>query len=116
MNILWLTWKDHLHPDAGGAEVVLRELSERLVADGHQVTWLTCGYAGAAGEEMVHGVRIIRVGMSRYSHPLIALTHYVRRLRHDFDIVIEVVNTAPYFSVFFNRTKQRYLFYHQMAR
>jgi glycosyltransferase involved in cell wall biosynthesis len=116
VNILWLTWKDHLHPDAGGAEVVLRELTERLVAEGHQVTWLTCGYAGAASDEIINGVRIIRVGMSRYSHPLRALWHYVSRLQRDFDIVVEVVNTAPYFSVFFNRAKQRFLFYHQLAR
>jgi hypothetical protein len=40
MKILWFTWKDNNHPDAGGAEVVLNELSKRLVAEGHAVTWL----------------------------------------------------------------------------
>ena len=116
-NILWLTWKDCMHPGAGGAEVVLRELSRRLVREGHSVTWLTCGYDGAAGEETIDGIRVIRIGATRYTHPLRALVYYVRRLRSAFDIVIEVVNTAPYFGVFFgHKNVRRFLFYHQLAR
>jgi glycosyltransferase involved in cell wall biosynthesis len=116
MKILWLTWKDHTHPGAGGAEVVLRELSERLVAAGHEVTWLTCGYPGAAVRERLNGIDVIRVGSNRYIHPLQALLYFARRLRGQFDIVIEVVNTAPYFGVFFAGHAKKYLFYHQLAR
>lgn len=116
MNILWLTWKDHRHPTAGGAEVVLRELSRRLIREGHHVTWLTCGYGDAAPRERIDGIDIIRVGTNRYAHSFQALAHYVRRLRGKFDIVIEVVNTAPYFSVFFGKQARRFLFYHQLAR
>ncbi len=54
MNILWLTWKDYTHPLAGGAEVVLRELSRRLVADGHKVTFLTARHAGSAQRRWDH--------------------------------------------------------------
>lgn len=115
-KILWLTWKDYLHPEAGGAEVVLRELSQRLIAEGHEVTWLTCGYPGATARERLHGVDIIRIGRNRYLHSLQALNHYVRHLRNTFDVVIEVVNTAPYFGVFFGRKSRRFLFYHQLAR
>lgn len=116
MNILWLTWKDHTHPAAGGAEIVLRELSQRLVADGHNVTWLTCGYARNSRRETVDGIEIIRVGRNRYAHSVRALSYYFRKLRGKFDIVIEVVNTAPYFSVFFGKKSRRFLFYHQLAR
>jgi len=116
MKILWLNWKDRGHPAAGGAEVVLWELSKRLVAEGHEVTLLTCGYAGAVGREVVDGITVIRVGASRYAHSFQALLHYIRRLRNRFDIVIEVVNTAPYFSVFFGKKSRRLLFYHQLAR
>lgn len=115
MRILWLTWKDHKHPTAGGAEVVLRELSRRLIDDGHSVTWLTCGYKGNSKIENVDGINIIRVGRNRYVHSLQAFTYYARKLRGKFDIVIEVVNTAPYFSVFFGKKSQRFLFYHQLA-
>lgn len=116
MKILWLNWKDRGHPGAGGAEVVLWELAQRMVTAGHQVTLLTCGYAGASSIEQVDGIDIIRVGKNRYAHPFQALMHYARRLRGKFDIVIEVVNTAPYFGVFFGRNTKRFLFYHQLAR
>ena len=40
MKILWFTWKDMKNPYAGGAEVVNEQLAKRLVADGHEVTFL----------------------------------------------------------------------------
>jgi glycosyltransferase involved in cell wall biosynthesis len=115
-RILWLTWKDYTHPQAGGAEVVLRELSKRLVADGHRVTYLTVRHPGAAARETLDGIEVIRVGRNRYLHPLQALTHYVLFMRGKFDVVIEVVNTAPYFGVFFAGGARTFLFYHQLAR
>lgn len=116
MNILWLSWKDHQHPLAGGAEVVLRELSKRLIADGHTVTILTAEYGNESRTTTLDGLTIIRIGRSRYLHSFQALTHYLRRLRNKFDVVIEVVNTAPYFSALFGGTAQTYLFYHQLAK
>lgn len=116
MRVLWLTWKDHAHPTAGGAEVVMRELSRRLKRDGHEVTLLTCGYTNATQRENIGGIEIIRIGTNRYAHPFQALAHYLRFLRGKFDIVIEVVNTAPYFSAFFDKKARRFLFYHQLAR
>lgn len=118
MKILWLTWKDHLHPDAGGAEVVLRELTRRLQGDGHEVTWLTCAYSGSGSLEgtLLDGVHIVRVGGNRYVHNFLALAHYIRHMRNRFDVVIEVVNTSPYFGVFFGRKTKRFLLYHQLAR
>lgn len=115
-SFLWLTWKDHKHPDAGGAEVVLNELSHRLIADGHEVTWLTASYGGATKFDDYDGIHIIRVGENRMVHPFQALAYYARRMRNKFDYVIEVVNTSPYFSVFFGKKSKRFLFYHQMAR
>ncbi|MEK7153191.1 MAG: glycosyltransferase family 4 protein, partial [Patescibacteria group bacterium] len=41
---------------------------------------------------------------------------YARRLRNAFDMVIEEVNAAPYFSVFFGKRAQRFLFYHHLER
>lgn len=116
MNILWLTWKDYTHPLAGGAEVVLRELSKRLVADGHKVTYLTAKYPGAPAHEMLDGIEVIRVGRNRYLHSFQALGYYVRHLRGKYDVVVEVVNTAPYFGVLFKGRGKAFLFYHQLAR
>ncbi len=117
MKILWLTWKDQFHPEAGGAEVVCRELTKRLIADGHTVTLLTCGYAGAQRREERGNLKTIRVGMSRYLHPFQASAYFIRHLRHSFDIIIEEVNAgAPYFSVVFDKKARRFLLYHQLAR
>jgi glycosyltransferase involved in cell wall biosynthesis len=116
MKILWLTWKDYTHPQAGGAEIVLRELSARLVAEGHQVTYLTVRHKGSAAREMLDGIEVIRVGSNRYMHPFQALAYYLRHLRDRYDVVIEVVNTVPYFSALFKGRAQVFVFYHQMAR
>lgn len=115
MRLLWLTWKDHGHPAAGGAEVVTRELTRRFAREGHEVTILTCGYEGAVRRETCEGVEIIRVGSSRYLHPFQALIYYLMHLRNKFDVVIEEVNAAPYFSVFFGKQSRRFLFYHHLS-
>lgn len=116
MNILWLSWKDSKHPLAGGAEVVMHELSKRMVADGHQVTVLTARYSGSEHQDVIDGIKIIRVGNNRYVHSFAALKYYRQNLRNKYDLVIEAVNTAPYFSPFSKDSATRVLFYHQLAR
>ncbi|HJQ08774.1 MAG TPA: glycosyltransferase family 4 protein [Candidatus Saccharimonadales bacterium] len=116
MNILWLAWKDYIAPGSGGAEVVLRELIKRQVAEGHNVTLLTSGMPGAAAYESRDGIEIIRVGNNRYAHPFQALLYYLRHLRGKYDVIIETVNTAPYFSLFFRGQAKAYALYHQLAR
>jgi glycosyltransferase involved in cell wall biosynthesis len=116
MKFLWLTWKDYTHPQAGGAEVVLRELSKRLVAEGHQVTFLTVRHPGSAKREIMDGIEIIRVGTNRYAHPFQALAYYLKHMRNQYDVIVEVVNTVPYFSTLFKGKAKPILFYHQLAR
>jgi glycosyltransferase involved in cell wall biosynthesis len=116
MNILWMTWKDYTHPGKGGAEIVLRELSQRLVKEGHQVTFLTVRHPGSKAREVMDGIEIIRVGTSRYVHPIQAMGYYLRHMRNKYDIIVEVVNTAPYFTALFKGNSQAVVFYHQLAR
>ncbi len=116
MNILWLAWKDYTHPDRGGAEVVLRELMQRQVAEGHHVTLLTAQHAGSAARETLDGIEVIRVGSNRYTHPFQALWYYLRHLRGKYDLLIETVNTAPYFSLLFRGKTKGVALYHQLAR
>jgi glycosyltransferase involved in cell wall biosynthesis len=116
MNILWFTWKDYTHPQAGGAETVLRELSSRLVAEGHHVSFLTVRHPGSAAHEIMDGIEVIRIGTNRYLHPFQALAYYLKNMRNKYDAVIEVVNTAPYFGALFKGTAKGYVFCHQLAR
>ena len=114
MNILFLTWKDRKHPQAGGAEVVNEELAKRLVADGHNVTFIVGGFAGAAQEEKKDGFKIIRLG-NRFSVYWRAYRYYAMHLKNWPDLVIDEVNTMPFFAKLYVKQKN-ILFVHQLCR
>ena len=99
-KILWFNWKDISHPQAGGAEVVTHALCKKLVQEGHEVTLLTALYGDANVTDQIDGINIIRVGRNKFLHSLEANRYYTKNLKNKFDIVIEVVNTAPYFINF----------------
>lgn len=90
------------------------ELAKRLVLDGHEVTLLVGGYEGGALDEMIDSYRVIRVG-TRYSVYWHAYKYYKSHLRGWADIVIEEVNTVPFFTKFYCKEKS-ILFFHQLAR
>lgn len=94
----------------------MRELIKRQIAEGHRVTLLTARHTGSAARELRDGLEIIRIGSNRYMHPLQALWHYLRHMRGMYDMVIETVNTAPYFSLLFGGRAKRFALYHQLAR
>ncbi len=114
MNIAWLTWKDHKHPEAGGSEVVTRELTKRLLVDGHSVTMVTARYPNSPEREDLDGVEVIRVGNSRYTHTFAALQYYLKHMRDKFDLLVEEINTSPYFSVLFEKKAKKFLLYHHV--
>ncbi len=114
MNVLWFTWKDARHPWAGGAEVVGTELRKRLIEDGHQVKVLTSSVAGAPEREIVDGVEIIRRG-SQYSMYWHAYRYYRKNLVGWANLVIDEVNTLPFFCRRFVREPVVMLF-HQLCR
>jgi glycosyltransferase involved in cell wall biosynthesis len=114
MNILWFSWKDIQHPLAGGAEVVAYSILSRLVKDGHTVTLLTAGYAGATPTDIVHGYRVVRVG-GRMSVYWKAYRYYRTNLRGKHDLIVEEINTIPFFTLWYT-TGKRVLFFHQLAR
>jgi glycosyltransferase involved in cell wall biosynthesis len=113
-KILWFTWKDLDHPHAGGAEAVNEELARRLVADGFEVRFIVGGFAGAAPTVTRNGYQIIRQG-NRVTLYLLAIYYYLRHLRDWPDVVIEEINTVPFFTKFYVRG-QRWLFIHQLSR
>lgn len=115
MNILWFSWKDIRHPQAGGAETVSNEIMKRLVRDGHQVTLVTSGYA-SSGEEHVHdGVRIFYVG-NRYSVYPAAKKLYMKKLRGWDDFVVDEMNTLPFLAGRYTSAPNKVLLAYQLAR
>jgi glycosyltransferase involved in cell wall biosynthesis len=114
MKILWLNWKDLKHPLAGGAEVLNEELCKRLVQDGHEVILLTSQFKGGLDEEIINGYKVIRVG-GRYSVYWKAYQYYKRNLQGWADLVIDEVNTIPFFAKFYAK-ENNILFIHQLCR
>jgi glycosyltransferase involved in cell wall biosynthesis len=97
LRILILSWRDPQNPKAGGAELFTHEVARRLVTGGDTVEWFTAMFPGAAQETTLDGVHIVRGGR-QWSVHLAAMRRYRRRLSGTFDVVIDEVNTIPFFT------------------
>ena len=114
MKILWFTWKDVKNPLSGGAEAVNEELAKRLIKDGHQVIFLVAGFPGGLSEEKINGYTIIRLG-NRWTVYWKAYKYYKKNLIGWADLVIDEVNTIPFFTKYYIKEKN-ILFVHQLCR
>lgn len=114
MKILWMSWKDSHHPQAGGAEVVKSELCKRLILDGHQVIQLVSGFPNSEPLLNTDGGQIIRVG-GRFTVYWEAYRHYKKHLKTWPDIIIDECNTVPFFSSFYVKSPS-IMMVHQLAR
>ncbi len=97
MRILILNWRCPINPRAGGAELFTHEVAKRLVAMGNQVEWFSASFPNAAAEEDLDGVHIVRAGRQWTVH-LHAFRRYNRQIRSRFDLVVDEVNTIPFFT------------------
>ena len=98
MRILVLNWQDFENPQAGGAELHLREIFRRIVAAGHSVDLLCSSWGSAAERVNLDGIEVHRVG-SRHSFPFVARRYYTRHLRNnDYDVLIEDLNKIPLYT------------------
>ncbi len=97
LRILVINWQDRLNPQAGGAEVHLHEIFQRLVDRGHQVSLLVSGWDGAPGDAMLDGMRVRRTG-KRYSFPLRVRRSFAGLAADGFDVVVEDINKLPLFT------------------
>ncbi len=115
MRILWLSWKDEGHPEAGGAEKVSGELRRHLVQDGHEVVLVTAHYPQSSTDEVVDGVAIHRAG-GRFSVYLRARRYCRASLRDWPDVVIDEMNTIPFAASLYFRHTPVFLLAYQLAR
>ncbi|MEP6746056.1 MAG: glycosyltransferase family 4 protein, partial [Gemmatimonadota bacterium] len=98
MNILLVNWQDRENPHAGGAEIHLFEIFDRLAARGHRIRLVCSGWPGAAPRASIGGIEVQRSG-GRHSFALLG-RRSVRRALHAErpDIVVEDVNKLPLFT------------------
>lgn len=114
MKILWFTWRDRKHPLSGGAEVVNEEIAKRFARDGHEVIFLVGGFKEGIAEEEIDGYRVVRLG-NRWSVYWKAYRYYKKNLYGWADVVIDEMNTVPFFCRFYVKEKN-FLLAYQLCR
>ncbi len=114
MKILWLSWKDIKHPWAGGAERISFGLMKRLVKSGHELTLFTSTFDGCRALEKIEGVNVVRDG-GRYTVYLKAFNYYRKKAKGKFDLIVDEINTIPFFSPLYVKEKRLALLY-QLSR
>jgi|Deesub1362A_J573_1020465.scaffolds.fasta_scaffold01586_4 glycosyltransferase involved in cell wall biosynthesis len=97
MKVLFLNWRDIKNPNAGGAEVVIHQIAMRLVKKGFDVQLLTSRFHGCLHKEEIDGIEIIRIGNSFSLYPKACLK-YLTNYREDIDVVVDAINTIPFFT------------------
>ena len=110
LRVLFLSWRDQEHPEAGGAEAFLDNVSQLLCARGHEVTIFTAAYEGAAAAQQSAGRAYVRRGR-RYSVYPRGAAHL---LSHggDYDVIVDIQNGVPFWAPAFSRTPVVNLVHH----
>lgn len=96
MRILICNWKDLRHPAAGGAEVYTHECAKRWSASGHEVTLFCAAVDGEPETDCRPGYQIVRRGsrIGVYSEA----RKFVRAHSKNFDVIVDEINTRPFFA------------------
>jgi len=115
MNVVWFSWKDISHPESGGAETVSHEIMLRMVRDGHSVTLITSGYKGSGDKRTHKGIETFYTG-GRYSVYIKASLLYRKKLRKKVDLVVDEMNTLPFFAALYTKAPKKVLLAYQLAR
>ena len=93
-----MNWQDRENPQAGGAELHLHEIFERLAARGHQITLLCGGWPGCPPRAVLGGIDVHRVG-TRQTFALRVGAYWRAHLRDvPFDVLYEDINKSPLFT------------------
>jgi len=101
-RILVLNWRDIQHPQAGGAEQYMHEISRRWVDQGVDVTWFTGRDKSQKSTAIIDGIKIIRDGGPLSLYPRAAMK--LAKNRGDFDAIVDCQNGIPFFSPMFARS------------
>jgi len=96
LRILVTSWRDVGHPEAGGAEVFLEEVTSRLADRGHHVTVVTARYPGSLPSQ-ARGDRLFVRSGGRYSVYPRGFLHAARN-RRNYDVVLDIANGVPFWT------------------
>ncbi len=87
LRILFLATRDRLNPEAAGGDIQSWEYARYLASIGHAVTFLAATYPGAPREEVMEGIRVVRLGgvLSLWFR---TFTYYMRHCKGKHDVVV----------------------------
>jgi glycosyltransferase involved in cell wall biosynthesis len=103
MRVIFLNWRDLAHPRSGGAEALAQGLAQRLARSDHDVVFFSAHVPGQPDEELIDGVRHVRRG-GRYG-VYFAAYEWLRRERQHYDLLIDHINTIPFFTPLYERVR-----------
>jgi glycosyltransferase involved in cell wall biosynthesis len=97
-RVLVLNERDLRHPNAGGAEVHVSEIFERLAARGFDITLASTSFPGSTENDEWGALQIRRFGRIRYYYPRVGW-HCARETRRGrYDVVVDCLNKLPFQS------------------
>ena len=114
MKILMLAWRDMKHPKMGGAEIVTDVYLKGLSKLGYKVTLFTARYENSKEQENFNGYEIIRKGKGIGAHFKGLI--YAKKNEDYFDIIIDQINTLPFFTPLAIKKEKRVVFFHQLCK
>lgn len=97
-RLLVLNERDPLHPRAGGAEVHVAEIAERLGRRGFESTQAACSFRGAPAHERVGALDVQRLGPLPFYYGRAAWLCRRATRKGRFDVVVEHLNKLPFFA------------------
>ena len=115
MRILVLNWKDLTHPKAGGAEVFVHSVAEKLVERGHELTLFAARVEGRPDSESVGGVNVVRRGGPITVYRA-ARRYWTSEPAGSFDVVVDSINTRPFLTPRWVRDTPVVALIYQLAR
>jgi glycosyltransferase involved in cell wall biosynthesis len=114
MKVAILNWRDRANPRAGGAEAFVHEIARLWVKNGHEVCLVASRFRGCSRRSIDDGVTVIRVGRLRdgshhFRGPAVAESNRP-------EIILESINTIPYWLPKRVRRIPTATLVHQLAR
>ena len=101
LRILIFNWQDIKNPLAGGAEVHLHEVFERIAATGHDITLFCSRFDGAPEKEEMNGIHVIREGGRSLFNYHVPQKYFSTFKAQKFDLVVDDMNKIPFYTPLF---------------
>jgi len=103
VRALILNERDALHPKAGGAEIHLGEIFQRLAARGLEVTLACSSFKGAPSRDDQQGIQVQRLGDLPGYYPKAGWLCARETRRERFDVVVDCLNKLPFLAPAYSR-------------